>query len=236
MIKTSKNSAFYTKSLSKDDFEYVDTCNIEENQGTPHNKHLNIVSNADDNDIPETINFTFLTEDMMSNFFDVDGRVVDEAKLRHAVFNGGCCSIIRKKIWSFLFGLYPMTSTERERKELSYDNYFRYQSLKEKCSSLLSSYQDISIVNSTLSKQALEDLDPVKSDYYKNIGQIYAEKQPFNLETTDSWINIIDKDIPRTDIDHPYFQKHKEESLEQMRNILIVFGFFHPSIGYLQVV
>lgn len=231
MIKTTKNSVLYTKSLSKDEFEYVDYSNTtttnEDNKGS-----LNIVSNTDDNDIKDIIEFDFLTEEKLKTFFDDNGRVVDEFKLRQAVFNGGCSANIRKKVWSFLFGLYPMMSTHRERKEHFYENYFKYQALKEKCFNLLSHNQfDIVLEESTL-----DDISKVQFDYHKTSSEIFAEKQEFDLELVSRWFNVIDKDIPRTDVDHPYFQIEKNNRLKEMRNILITFGFFHPSVGYLQVI
>ncbi|XP_064595953.1 TBC1 domain family member 15-like [Liolophura sinensis] len=78
-----------------------------------------------------------LTQEQFSKLLDAEGRLVDEHALRQAVFLGGVDPSIRKEVWQFLFGLYPCTSTGREREVLRLDNYVKYRELKSRWKTML---------------------------------------------------------------------------------------------------
>ena len=188
------------------------------------------LDNDDENTI-DTQDFIPLTLDALGSFFDVDGRIADGVKLREAVFNGGCTSDIRKKVWPFLFGVYLFSSTKREREDIAKTNYFNYQALKQKCQTLLGNVVSIVIDDIKYSPYANLEKEAIKN--FENMAEIFALKQDIVPEFCD-WYRVVDKDIPRTDIDHPYFQEDKDYKTK-MRNILNTFGVFHPEIGYVQV-
>ncbi|KAJ8313564.1 hypothetical protein KUTeg_008125 [Tegillarca granosa] len=78
-----------------------------------------------------------LTEEDFKLLLDEDGRLVDEHALRRAVFMGGVDPKIRKEVWQFLFGLYPCTSTYREREDLLLDYLMKYHELKSRWKTML---------------------------------------------------------------------------------------------------
>lgn len=61
-------------------------------------------------------------------FYDSEGRISDEAKLRERVFRGGAHPDVRKEVWAFLLGYFSFDSTYKERearrKQLK-DDYYR---------------------------------------------------------------------------------------------------------------
>ncbi|XP_060075188.1 TBC1 domain family member 16-like isoform X2 [Ylistrum balloti] len=80
---------------------------------------------------------TPVTREMFQQMFDEDGRIVDEHSLRKAVFMGGVDVSIRREVWQFLFGLYPCTSTAREREELLLDYIMKYHEQKSRWKTML---------------------------------------------------------------------------------------------------
>ncbi|XP_038055377.1 TBC1 domain family member 15-like [Patiria miniata] len=67
--------------------------------------------------------------------------------------------------------------------------------------------------------------------------RIYAEREPLDIDNMDAFkksIRIIDKDVPRTDRDHPKFKGPNNPNLPRLRNILITFAVFHPQVTYAQ--
>ncbi|XP_076439241.1 TBC1 domain family member 15-like [Babylonia areolata] len=78
-----------------------------------------------------------LTREQFESMLDKDGRLVSEHQLRKAVFLGGVQPCIRKEVWRFLFGLYPCTSTAREREALLLDYVVKYNELKSRWKTLL---------------------------------------------------------------------------------------------------
>ncbi|XP_071786828.1 TBC1 domain family member 15-like [Asterias amurensis] len=67
--------------------------------------------------------------------------------------------------------------------------------------------------------------------------RIYAEREPLDIDNLESFrksIRIIDKDVPRTDRDHPHFKGPDNPNLSRLRDILITFAVFHPEVTYAQ--
>ena len=179
--------------------------------------------------------FHTFTSDEWKQCMDNDGRVVDEMKMRESVFNGGCDSCVRADVWGFLFKLYPLNSTKRERQTLFVENALYYQALKNKCSEFLKSGDFSPIVVDEVCASTFD----INEDKFQASWQIaqtraVADSQDIDFTVIHDWFRVVDKDIPRTDIDHPYFHENTEASTH-MRNILITFGVYHPKIGYVQV-
>ncbi|XP_062503198.1 TBC1 domain family member 15-like isoform X3 [Corticium candelabrum] len=80
---------------------------------------------------------TPLDRETWAGFSDQDGRIINELKLRKCVFRGGIDESIRPEVWSFLFGLYPLSSTYREREVISADYHVRYRALKRRWQTML---------------------------------------------------------------------------------------------------
>ncbi|XP_065833261.1 TBC1 domain family member 15-like [Oscarella lobularis] len=68
---------------------------------------------------------------------DKDGRIIDEIDLRTRIFQGGIDVSIRPDVWSFLYDLYPLSSTQRERDVMAEDYLVRYCALKKRWQTML---------------------------------------------------------------------------------------------------
>ncbi|XP_071138931.1 uncharacterized protein [Mytilus edulis] len=78
-----------------------------------------------------------LCKEEFEKMFDEDGRIVDEHALRKAVFMGGVEPSIRKKVWHFLFGFFPCSSTSREREDILIDYMMKYHEQKSRWKTML---------------------------------------------------------------------------------------------------
>lgn len=231
-----------------------------------------------------------LCAEVFKKLFDKDGRLVDEHAFRKCIFMGGVEPDIRKEAWQFLFGLYPCTSTSREREELLLDYIMKYHEMKSRWKTMLvlnahpgatllqqglvARYQ-IEDQNNTirspdhspgdhiseyemmekmlmdgkmkaetpdfkvLSKnfQSIDVSSPEmqqKMDFMKIQAQVYVNRQKIDVRNLWNHLRVIDKDVPRTDRDLEYFKGTMNPSLTVLRNILLTFVAFHPTIGYAQ--
>ncbi|XP_005089154.2 uncharacterized protein LOC101858979 [Aplysia californica] len=102
-----------------------------------------------DTDVLLTSRTDPLTRTQFQEMLDPDGRLVCEHQLRKAVFLGGVCPEIRREVWAFLFGLYPCSSTTREREAILLDYIVRYHEMKSRWKTLL-------VVNSPPNSTPLE--------------------------------------------------------------------------------
>jgi hypothetical protein len=64
-----------------------------------------------------------------SEWFDSDGRLVKDVTMRQRVFEAGIDPSCRRRLWKFLFEIYPATSTFREQKTIDIENRSQYQAL-----------------------------------------------------------------------------------------------------------
>uniref|UniRef100_UPI00398EB1EC TBC1 domain family member 15 isoform X1 n=1 Tax=Pristiophorus japonicus TaxID=55135 RepID=UPI00398EB1EC len=185
--------------------------------------------------------------------FDSDGRLVRESQFRKLIFRGGGVDpSIRKDAWKFLFGMYPCTSTTRERKTLALELYVRYKMMKCRWQSLIPSgttmrvdESDTDLYEAALAYQQtggnLEgqevDLSEEKSEQMTFIelqAKVYVDRQRIDLHELHEAIRIIDKDVPRTERVLDYYQKEGAINLMVLRDILITFAAFHPDVSYAQ--
>ncbi|XP_048249978.1 rab GTPase-activating protein 22-like isoform X2 [Haliotis rufescens] len=88
-------------------------------------------------DVPVSKRTAPLSEEKFLQFLDADGRLVDEHGLRRTVFLGGVEPSIRKQVWQFVFGLYPCTSTSRERETILLDYIVKYHELRQRWKTML---------------------------------------------------------------------------------------------------
>ncbi|XP_067886693.1 TBC1 domain family member 15 [Heterodontus francisci] len=187
--------------------------------------------------------------------FDLDGRLVRESQFRKLIFKeGGVDPSIRKEVWKFLFGMYPCTSTTRERKTLALELYVRYKMMKCRWQSLVPSSRrmrvdetDTELYEAALAYQQTGvacnlkgqevDLSEEKSEQLTFIelqAKVYVDRQRINVHELHEAIRIIDKDVPRTERVLGYYQNEGVINLMVLRDILITFAAFHPDVGYAQ--
>lgn len=256
-MKQSPQGAKYVKTNSTDSFVVVGELNsntstevgerrISTTYEVVNSTHLSTEEECENAIKPE---FSELTKSTLATYFDADGRMVRESKLRQSLFHGGCSEEIRRTVWCFVFGLYPMLSTTRERKDFDLENHYKYHALKRRWQSYMGDYDEDSLCESIdLSSLDMNDymstdlptceIHPDTQDYshsaLKNMAKTFAWRQ--NMDSTPFvWYRVIDKDIPRTDLDYSYFKQSTDVHIKRMRNILATFGFYHPHIGYVQV-
>ncbi|XP_030836923.1 TBC1 domain family member 17 [Strongylocentrotus purpuratus] len=203
-----------------------------------------------------------LDRERFEQYFDSEGRLVDEHGFRKAVFRGGIEEDVRKDAWKFLFGYFPCQSTKREREVLELEFAFRYEALKARWKTILAhrgltgkeeerqtsqSHSDTSACNgasvssapSTIQRLCDDGDDEVqqKLSFARFQAKIYASRQPLDendLENIKKNLRIIDKDVPRTDRDLDFFRGQGNPNLEKLRNILVTFAVFHPTVTYAQ--
>lgn len=77
-----------------------------------------------------------VTEDEWRGFLDGEGRVANSNEFRRRVFQGGVDPSIRKEVWKFLLGYFPLDSTYEERLELQANRKTEYDVLKNQWQSV----------------------------------------------------------------------------------------------------
>lgn len=190
-------------------------------------------------------------------FLDRDGRVVNESALRKAVFKGGIDCKIRKEVWSFLFELYPFSSTRREREALAAENIAQYGALKMRWKELLKNYKppvdpDVpesiplylrecknNQINNTVRDDVTDGLskevvDEEQMVFLNLTAKFKADRQPIEIQKLYSSIRVIDKDVPRTDRGQAFFEGKGNQNLLVLRDILITYSAYHQDVGYVQ--
>ncbi|KAM8869381.1 TBC1 domain family member 15 [Spinachia spinachia] len=183
---------------------------------------------------------------------DAEGRV-DESRLRMHIFkNGGVCPSERGLVWSFLFGMYPCSSTALERSLLQEQMMERYRVMKRKWQQFLPSAvrmhlngTDAELVaavsyfdqRKALSQQQTHDQSEEVRDrlaFLELQAQILFERVTFDQEELREATRIIDKDVARTNRDLSYYQGEGSANLLVLRDILITYAAFHPEVSYAQ--
>ncbi|PIK61193.1 putative TBC1 domain family member 17 [Apostichopus japonicus] len=101
--------------------------------------------------------------------------------------------------------------------------------LTEHISTVVKLGEDLSLPNNLH-----DDLHRYK--FFEIQAKIYANRQPIeeNLKGLKKTLRIIDKDVPRTDRDLPFFSGKNNQNLEKLRDILVTFAVFHPDVTYAQ--
>uniref|UniRef100_A0A8C1FY50 Si:dkey-238d18.4 n=1 Tax=Cyprinus carpio carpio TaxID=630221 RepID=A0A8C1FY50_CYPCA len=183
---------------------------------------------------------------------DAEGRV-DESRLRMHIFkNGGVSPDERGLVWRFLFGMYPCSSTALERPLLLEQMTVRYQVMKRKWQQLLPGAvrlrlngTDAELLTAVKFFDQRQDREQKKQQYESEEArekmsflqlqaQVLFERVTFDLEELQEAIRIIDKDVPRTDRDLPYYRNEGLGNLLVLRDILITYAAYHPEVSYAQ--
>ncbi|KAA0701810.1 TBC1 domain family member 15 GTPase-activating protein RAB7 [Triplophysa tibetana] len=170
---------------------------------------------------------------------DSEGRV-DESRLRMHVFkNGGVSPEERGQVWRFLFGMYPCSSTALERPLLLEQMAVRYRLMKGKWQLLLPGAVRLRLNGTDAELLAAVKYFDQRQDREQNRQQFQSdevlfERVTFDLEELQEAIRIIDKDVPRTDRDLPYYRNEGLGNLLVLRDILITYAAFHPEVSYAQ--
>ncbi|KAJ8028807.1 TBC1 domain family member 15 [Holothuria leucospilota] len=101
--------------------------------------------------------------------------------------------------------------------------------LAQDLTSVIKMGEDLSLPN-----KLHDDLHRYK--FFEIQAKIYASRQPIekNLKSLKKTLRIIDKDVPRTDRDLPFFGGKNNSNLEKLRDILVTFAVFHPDVTYAQ--
>ncbi|KAM6935338.1 TBC1 domain family member 15 isoform 2-T2 [Lycodopsis pacificus] len=179
---------------------------------------------------------------------DAEGRV-DESRLRMHIFkNGGVCPSERGLAWSFLFGMYPCSSTTLERPLLQEQMVVRYRVMKRKWQQFLPlavrmhlNGTDAELVaavryfdqRQALAQQHTQDQSEEVRDrlaFLELQAQILFERVTFDQEELREATRIIDKDVARTNRDLSYYQGEGSANLLVLRDILITYAAFHPEL------
>ncbi|XP_042627578.1 uncharacterized protein LOC109088773 [Cyprinus carpio] len=177
---------------------------------------------------------------------DAEGRV-DESRLRMHIFkNGGISPDERGLVWRFLFGMYPCSSTALERPLLLEQMAVRYQVMKRKWQQLLPGAihlrlngTDAELLTAVKFFEQRQDREQNKQQYDSEEAgekmsflqlqaQVLFKRVTFDLEELQEAVRIIDKDVPRTDRDLPYYRNEGLGNLLVLRDILITYAAFHP--------
>uniref|UniRef100_A0AAZ3NRF6 Rab-GAP TBC domain-containing protein n=1 Tax=Oncorhynchus tshawytscha TaxID=74940 RepID=A0AAZ3NRF6_ONCTS len=111
-----------------------------------------------------------------------------------------------------------------------------------RCTFLLSSaelvaavrYYDVRQDRVQLQTQNQSDEVRERLSFLELQAQVLFEWVTFDLEELQEAIRIIDKDVPRTDRDLPYYLGEGLGNLLVLRDILITYAAFHPEVSYAQ--
>ncbi|XP_043572461.1 TBC1 domain family member 17 [Chiloscyllium plagiosum] len=196
-----------------------------------------------------------LSADTFPVLFDPDGRLVRESYFRKLIFKqGGVDPSIRKDVWKFLFGMYPCSSTTRERKVLALERYVRYKMMKCRWQTLMPDSRrmrvdeaDTELYEAAVAYQQrgsgcnlkgqevdLSEENTEQVSFIELQAKFYVDRQKINVHELHEAIRIIDKDVPRTERVLDYYQNDGVINLMVLRDILITFAAFHPDVSYVQ--
>jgi len=189
-------------------------------------------TNKSTDDTTIQLAFTPLSWDQFHGYFNHDGQLVNDDQFRKSIFNGGCADDVRCLAWPFIFGVYQICSTRSEREKVDIENHYRYHALKIRCEMFITGWngQESAETKIPIYQKGVHDVLTLKN--YENNARIFAFSRRTELDNVFTWHRVLEKDIPRTECSHPKF--NNDEMLVKMKNILTVFGFFHPDIGYVQ--
>ncbi|CAF1257334.1 unnamed protein product [Didymodactylos carnosus] len=67
-----------------------------------------------------------------------------------------------------------------------------------------------------------------------DLTDLHPEEGCYHLITTDVWKTYFKKDVVRTDRSNPYYKGDKNPNLQVMKDILMNYAFYCPTIGYSQ--
>ncbi|KAL1970265.1 hypothetical protein VTN77DRAFT_5425 [Rasamsonia byssochlamydoides] len=161
---------------------------------------------------------TVTLKEWESWFNPQDGRLqvtVDEVKER--IFHGGLDPNdgVRKEAWLFLLGVYPWDSSEDERRAIMNSRRDQYVRLK----------------GAWWERMVDGDSSTEEYEWWKE-QKARIEK---DVHRTDRTIPLFaGEDIPHPDPDSPFADAGTNVHLEQMKDMLLTYHEYNPSLGYVQ--
>ena len=182
-------------------------------------------ANPDDTPVPKKIP---VSQELWESFFDGDGRIVQESRLRKCVFENGVEASLRKDIWKYLLGYFPFHTTYLEREIIQKQLKVEYQALKSHWKATL---------EPTTSNPAMLDLDSDEDPqmaFMKLQAMLNAQRLSIKEADAVAFIRLIKKDVPRTDRKVEYFAGDENPHLVWLHDILTTFAIVHPDVGYVQ--
>jgi hypothetical protein len=157
---------------------------------------------------------------------------VDEVKER--IFHGGLDPNdgVRKEAWLFLLGVYSWDSSEDERKAIMNSRRDQYVRLKgvwwERMVDGDTSSRDFEWWKEQ--KARIGKFSPINNTLIRS--NLLLEK---DVHRTDRTIPLFaGEDIPHPDPDSPFADVGTNVHLEQMKDMLLTYHEFNPSLGYVQ--
>ncbi|CAF0784271.1 unnamed protein product [Didymodactylos carnosus] len=165
-----------------------------------------------------------LNKQTFQTFFDSDGRLVKEHEFRKAVFKGGLIQELRAEAWKYLFLFYPPLISAREQQTIETERQLRYQLMCERCYKEMPEKLRLSVIHSSTTYPNV----PPTNAYCLIQQRIEAYKHKFQWNDMNEHIQLILKDIPRTD------RCSSINNHNRLTRLLITFVCYHPSIGYAQ--
>ncbi|KAI4271905.1 MAG: hypothetical protein LQ337_005681 [Flavoplaca oasis] len=151
-------------------------------------------------------------------FFDASGKLkvtVDEVKER--IFLGGLdpSDGVRKEAWLFLLGFYAWDSNADERKAIVHSKRDEFVKLK----------------GAWWERMVDASGTPEENDWWKEQkGRIEKD-----VHRTDRQIPLFEgEDIPHPDPESPFAEVGTNVHLEQMKDMLLTYNEYNPTLGYVQ--
>eukprot|EP01135_Chromosphaera_perkinsii_P003632 Nk52_evm11s250 gene=Nk52_evmTU11s250 len=151
-----------------------------------------------------------ITESTWPLFLSPSGAIVNVKEFRKSVFYGGIEHSIRKDVWKYLLGYWPMDCTFREQESIREKKEIEYCELKMKWAALVENETELETIDGDV-----EDL-PMRYEQFMN-----TRRQ-------------IVKDVQRTDRDHHYYEKNESVVADKLEHILCSYAMFNPQLGYIQ--
>ncbi|XP_047954985.1 rab GTPase-activating protein 22-like [Salvia hispanica] len=178
---------------------------------------------------------------------------LDIGKILSRVQSGGVHPSIRGEVWEFLLGCYDPNSTFDEREQIRQRRRVKYALLKEECREM---FPLVGMGKFVTAPIITEDGEPIREPIV--LQQINLEDEPAPLTNLDvdasssevlklsngrgpmdkkeiQWkltLHQIGLDVLRTDRTLVFYEK--QENLSKLWDILAVYSWFDPDIGYCQ--
>ncbi|KAK3599780.1 hypothetical protein CHS0354_037266 [Potamilus streckersoni] len=109
------------------------------------------------------------------------------------------------------------------------------QNLVSQATQVISGQPDFSSLSTDCSDLDLNSSETHQQlEFMKIQAQVYVNRLKININDMRYHLRIVDKDVPRTDRDYPYFAGPCNPHLGLLRDILITYATFHPEVGYVQ--
>ncbi|KAJ3161491.1 GTPase activating protein [Geranomyces michiganensis] len=150
-----------------------------------------------------------LSAEQWTSWYGPDGRLTrSEQEIKAVVFAGGVENDVRVDVWKYLLKVYPFTSTEAERAEISKRKRAQYEDIK---SSWQSIYNDAARAEAALAAAAAAASQPHLVSN-RTTTQAGDEKEDADVVTKIRERKYrVDKDVVRTDRTVPFFAGTDDE-------------------------